>query len=70
MSSWPSAKAKRVFAALLRIGWRHDRTKGSHRILKRDDWADYLFSFHDSDEIGPTMLTKIAKKTGLLPEDL
>ena len=28
MSSWPSAKARRVFAALKRIGWRHDRTVG------------------------------------------
>jgi predicted RNA binding protein YcfA (HicA-like mRNA interferase family) len=70
MSSWPSAKAKRVLAALLRIGWRHDRTSGSHRILKKDEWADYPFSFHDSDEIGPAMLAKIAKKTGLQPRDL
>jgi predicted RNA binding protein YcfA (HicA-like mRNA interferase family) len=31
MSSWPSAKARRVFAALKRIGWRHDRTVGSHQ---------------------------------------
>jgi predicted RNA binding protein YcfA (HicA-like mRNA interferase family) len=35
MSSWPSAKARRVFAALKRIGWRHDRTVGSHKIMKR-----------------------------------
>jgi predicted RNA binding protein YcfA (HicA-like mRNA interferase family) len=70
MSSWPSAKARRVFGALLRIGWRQDRTNRSHRILKRDGWADYPFSFHDSDEVGPAMLARIAKKTGLRPEDL
>jgi predicted RNA binding protein YcfA (HicA-like mRNA interferase family) len=44
MSSWPSAKARRVFAALKRIGWRHDRTVGSHKIMKKDGWADYPFS--------------------------
>ena len=38
MSSWPSATARRVFAALKRIGWRHDRTVGSHKIMKKDGW--------------------------------
>jgi len=70
MSSWPSAKARRVYAALLRIGWRHDRTVGSHRILKRDGWPDYPFSFHDSEELGPAMLSRISKKTGLTAQDL
>jgi hypothetical protein len=32
--------------------------------------ADYVFAFHDSDEVGPTMLSRIAKHTGLKPEDL
>jgi predicted RNA binding protein YcfA (HicA-like mRNA interferase family) len=41
MSSWPSSKARRVFAALRRIGWHHDRTVGSHKIMKKDGWADY-----------------------------
>jgi predicted RNA binding protein YcfA (HicA-like mRNA interferase family) len=42
----------------------------SHRTLARDGWPDYVFAFHDSDEIGPRMLAKIAKHTGLTPEDL
>jgi predicted RNA binding protein YcfA (HicA-like mRNA interferase family) len=70
MSSWPATKARRVFAALLRIGWRHDRTVGSHKILKKDGWRDYPFSFHDSDELGPSILAKVSKKTGLRPQDL
>jgi predicted RNA binding protein YcfA (HicA-like mRNA interferase family) len=53
MSSWPAAKARRVFAALQRIGWRHDRTVGSHKILTKDAGSDYPFSFHDSEELGP-----------------
>lgn len=71
MSQWRSTKAKRLLAALLRIGWRIKReTASSHKILERDGWENYTFAFHDSDEIGPKMLARIAKKTGLQPEDL
>lgn len=71
MSQWGAAKAKRVLAALLRIGWSLKREPGgSHRILARADWPDYVFSFHDSEEIGPRMLSRIAKHTGLKPNDL
>ena len=71
MSQWPSAKARRVLAALLRIGWVvRRRVGGSHRILSRDGWSDYVFAFHEDDEIGPRMLARIAKHTGLQPKDL
>jgi predicted RNA binding protein YcfA (HicA-like mRNA interferase family) len=71
VSSWPSAKARRVLAALLRVGWRVKRQAGtSHRVLERDGWADVTFAFHDGEEIGPRMLARIAKTTGLRPEDL
>ena len=71
MSRWPSTKARRVLAALLRIGWSVKRHKGtSHRVLSRPDWPDYVFAFHDGDEIGRRMLARIAKRTGLRPEDL
>jgi len=29
-----------------------------------------VFAFHESEEIGPKMLARIAKHTGLEPEDL
>lgn len=71
MSEWPSAKARRVLAALLRIGWSIKReTGGSHRILARDGWPDVVFAFHDRDELGPRILARIAKHTGLRPDDL
>jgi predicted RNA binding protein YcfA (HicA-like mRNA interferase family) len=70
MSQWPSAKAKRVLAALLRIGWNIKRETGSHRVLSRAGWSDVVFAFHDGDEIGPKMLARIAKNTGLGPKDL
>jgi len=69
--NWPGAKASRVLAALLRIGWSVKRhAGGSHRILQREGWQDAVFAFHDSEEIGPRMLARIAKRTGLRPEDL
>jgi predicted RNA binding protein YcfA (HicA-like mRNA interferase family) len=52
------------------MGWRLKRQSGSHRTLSRDGWADTVFAFHDDDEIGPKMLSRIARKTGLTPEDL
>ena len=70
MSQWPAAKARRVLAALQRIGWRIKRETGSHRTLARDGWPDVVFAFHDSAEIGPRMLARLAKHTGLRPEDL
>lgn len=70
MSRWPATKAKRVLAALLRIGWSIKRQTGSHRILERAGYVDYVFAFHDGDEIGPRMMARIARHTGLRPEDL
>jgi len=70
VSRWPAAKARLVLAALLRIGWTIKRQSGSHRTLGRPGWADYVFAFHDADEIGPKMLARIAKHTGLRPEDV
>lgn len=71
MSQWGSCKARMVLAALLRIGWAIKRQRGtSHRILAREGWQDVVFAFHDSEEIGPKMLARIAKHTGLEPEDL
>ena len=70
MSRWPSCKARRVLAALTRIGWRTKRQTGSHKTLALDGWTDFVFAFHDGDEIGPKMLARIAKHTGLTPDDL
>jgi predicted RNA binding protein YcfA (HicA-like mRNA interferase family) len=68
--SWPATKARLVLAALLRLGWQIKRQSGSHRVLERPDWPNVVFAFHDSDEIGPKMLARIGKRTGLKPTDL
>jgi predicted RNA binding protein YcfA (HicA-like mRNA interferase family) len=70
MTRFAARKARRVLAALLRIGWKVKRQSGSHRTLSRDGWPDFVFAFHDDDEIGPIMLERIAKRTDLAPVDL
>lgn len=70
MSQWSSIKAKRLLAALLRSGWSIKRQTGSHRVLSHPDYPDFVFAFHDSQEVGPKILARIAKVTGLSLEDL
>jgi len=67
---WPSTKARRVYAAQRKLGWELKRQSGSHRTLQRNGWPDFVFAFHDGEEIGPKMLARIAKHTGLTPSDL
>lgn len=74
MGTFPATSAKKVFRALQRIGWQEKpriSKGGSHKQLKHSDFPyEYTWAFHDGYEIGPKMLAKIAKQTGLRPEDL
>ena len=70
MTQWPSVKAKKLLSALISIGWIIKRQSGSHCTLSRPGYQDFVFAFHDGEEIGPRMLTRIAKHTGLEPNDL
>lgn len=70
MSVWPSVKARRLLAALLQLGWSIKRQSGSHRVLQRAGWPDVVFAFHDAEEVGPRMLARLARHTGLTPTDL
>jgi predicted RNA binding protein YcfA (HicA-like mRNA interferase family) len=46
------------------------QTPGSHRTLSRSDRPDFVFAFHDDEELGPRILSRIAKHSGLMPSDL
>ncbi|MCY7405829.1 MAG: type II toxin-antitoxin system HicA family toxin [Alkalinema sp. CAN_BIN05] len=71
MSEWKSTKSKKVLSVLKKIGWSVKRQRGSHITLEREGWADVVFAFHAAgDEIGGRMLARMAKNTGLTPEDL
>ncbi len=58
----------------MRIGWREKPRishGGSHKQLENPDYPhEYTWAFHNGEEIGSKMLAKIAKHTGLKPEDL
>jgi predicted RNA binding protein YcfA (HicA-like mRNA interferase family) len=60
MGQWRSIKANRLLAALLKIGWSVKRQAGSHKTLEKSGYPDYIFAFHDGEEIGPKMLAKVA----------
>jgi predicted RNA binding protein YcfA (HicA-like mRNA interferase family) len=70
VSQWPSTKARIVYKALLKNGWTFVRQVGSHKKLKHPNFPSYAWAFADSDELGPAILARIAKRTGLRPEDL
>lgn len=59
-----------MYSASLGLRWKLKRQSGSHRTLSRAGFPDFVFAFHDGDEIGPRMLARIAKHTGLKPGDL
>jgi len=69
--NWPSSKGRKVLAALLRIGWSVKRQAGtSHAVLERAGWPDYVWAFGDGEEVGPRMLARVARHTGLQPRDI
>lgn len=71
MSARPSTRARQVLSALIRIGWEIKRESGtSHKVLSKTGFSHYIFAFHDKEEIGPKMLARISKHTGLKPDDL
>ena len=71
MSQFGSVKARKLLRALLKLGWSVKReTGGSHKVLEREGQPDFVFAFHDGVEVGPKMLSRVAKRTGLTPNDL
>jgi predicted RNA binding protein YcfA (HicA-like mRNA interferase family) len=71
VSKFPSSKANRVYAALLRIGWTPKPSKsGSHIQMQKQGFPDFTWAWHDSVELGPIAIKKIARLSGLKPEDL
>jgi predicted RNA binding protein YcfA (HicA-like mRNA interferase family) len=74
MRKFSASRAQKVYRALLRIGRREKlriSKSGSHKQLENPNFPyEHTWAFHDSEEIGPKMLAKIAKRTGLKPEDI
>lgn len=63
-------KSQEATCGLASIGWSIKRPSGSHPTLSRPGYPDFVFAFHEGEEIGPRMLTRTAKHTGLQLVDL
>ena len=71
MSHWGSVKSRKLLKTLLKIGWEIKReAAGSHKVLSKEGWDDFTFAFHAGEEIGPKMLARLSKRTGLKSSDL
>jgi predicted RNA binding protein YcfA (HicA-like mRNA interferase family) len=62
VTAWPSTKARRVYAALLAVGWRLKRQSGSHRTLSRDRRIVILHQFVKKTEKTPPKDLEIARR--------
>jgi hypothetical protein len=47
-----------------------DKFVNSGFRAQRNDRPDYVFAFQDNEDIGPRMLARVARHTGLTPADL
>jgi hypothetical protein len=44
---------------------------GSHKqLVHKSDSHEFTWAFHHGDEIGPKLLSRTAKSTGLAPENI
>ena len=59
-----------MLRALLKRGFIIARQKGSHRFLKHPDGRVLLFAFHDSETIGPRLLSKILKDASISLDEI
>jgi predicted RNA binding protein YcfA (HicA-like mRNA interferase family) len=50
--------------------WLVSQEGSSHITLEKPGYSNFTWAFHDNVEIGPKMLARIAKHTGLKPTDL
>jgi predicted RNA binding protein YcfA (HicA-like mRNA interferase family) len=64
MSFWRASQARKVLAALNRIGWVQYKQVGSHRRLQRSGWKNFTFSFQDGDELGPAAFANYRQRNG------
>ncbi|HEY6301650.1 MAG TPA: type II toxin-antitoxin system HicA family toxin [Terriglobales bacterium] len=56
--------------ALLQKGWTVVSQRGSHVKLHHPDFGNYMFGFHDQEEIGPRTVAEVGKHAGLTPDGL
>lgn len=71
MPPFPSIKAKRLLAILMRepLNYRIVRQRGSHRTLAAPGRPRILFAFHDSRDLAPGHVRDVLVKQAGLEEE-
>lgn len=67
---WPSIKTHRLIKAMQKQGWELHHQTGSHRIFRKEGHEPYALANADHEELGPKIVSRIAKVIGLKPEHL
>lgn len=62
-------KVRKVLKALDRLGFKLERTHGSHLVFKHPDGRITVIPRHGNQEIGRGLLRKIAEDTRMPAED-
>ncbi len=70
MTQRPTVTARKLIAALKKLGFEVVRIKGSHHFLRHADGRTTVVPVHAGDDIGPGLLSKILRATRLTREDL
>jgi predicted RNA binding protein YcfA (HicA-like mRNA interferase family) len=69
LSKIPRISGREVVAALTKIGYRKDRQKGSHIVIRQIDYPHRRIVVPDHREIAKGTLRKIIKQAGLTVEE-
>ena len=69
MSVLPRVSGRAVVAALAKIGYEKDRQKGSHIVLRQNEYPHRRLVIPDHKEIAKGTLRAIIKQAGLTVED-
>jgi len=69
LSKIPRISGREVVAALTKIGYRKDRQKGSHIVIRQIDYPHRRIVVPDHREIAKGTLRKIIKQAGLTVDE-
>lgn len=70
MTQRPTVTARKLIAALKKLGFDVVRIKGSHHFLRHADGRTTVVPVHTGEDVGPGLLSKILRATKLTREDL
>lgn len=65
----PSARAKEFRRAAVKLGFKLDRTKGSHQFWVHEDGRVATIPVHGSREIGGSLFHRIIGQLGIAVEE-